>query len=260
VTSYIPFHWSTFTTNLAQIREYTWSLRLAEWVPIAGLVGAARRGLPHATLLGLWCFDYLVVKGGTDRASVYGWSYFRITLPGFPAYVLLACCIVFLIPGFGRRWRPSTARFAPLRVSRGLIAAAAIFAVYPLIVVLAHGPAAHNRVAIDESNNTVPVTSDLHVHVVQTPAGPSLRWQQPNVGSTKVGYVVLYAKGSTGCPPPTAARECHLTTPNLRHVHSLNFPAWQLGPGIYRVGLVAGPRIARNDGDLMLLSPPVLVR
>jgi hypothetical protein len=259
VSRYVPFHWSNFTTNLAQLREYGWSLRLAEWVPIAGLVGAARRGLPHAALLGLWCFDYLVLKGGA-KGDIYSWSFFRLTLPGFPAYVLLACCIVFLIPGLGRTWRPSAPATVPLRWSRGLIAVAAVFAVYPLIVVLAHGPAAHNRVAINDFNNTVPVTSDLGVHVVRTPVGPSLRWRKPSTGSTKVGFVILRSTGGTGCPPPSAARECHLVVQTVRLVHSLNFPVWQFSPGVYRVGMVAGPRIARDDGDMMLLSPPILVR
>src|SRR5262249_39970355 len=87
--TYIPFSWNTFNTNLAEIREYGWSLRLAEWLPVAGLVGAWRRGLPHAVLLGLWCADYMVLKGGKGGASVYQWSYFRLSMPGFPAYVLL---------------------------------------------------------------------------------------------------------------------------------------------------------------------------
>jgi Dolichyl-phosphate-mannose-protein mannosyltransferase len=259
-STYLPFHWSIFTTNLSELREYGWSLRLAEWFPIAGLIGALRRGLPHAVLLGLWCFGYLVVKGGTNRASVYEWSWFRLVMPGFPAYVLLCCCIVFLIPGLGRRWRPAAKEYTRFRFSRGLIVAVAVFAVYPFLVVVTHGPGASNRVAIDPQNNFVPVASDLHVHVVQTPTGPSLRWSKPATGSTKVAYAVFRLHNTTGCPPAGVGRECFFVTPSIRLVHSLNFPAWQYGPGVYRVGLVAGPRITRNDGDMLLLSPPILVR
>ena len=133
-----------------------------------------------------------------------------------------------------------------------------LLAVYPLVVVLAHGGPAGNRVAINTSNNTVPVTSDLHVHVAQTPAGPSLRWRQPRLGSTDVGYVV-YRGHDTGCPEPNTTHECHLSMPFFRLVHALNFPAWQFGPAIYRIGLVAGPRLARHDGDLLLLSPAIRV-
>jgi len=256
ITHYIPFSWSNFTTNLSELREYGWSLRLAEYLPLAGLIGAFRRGIPHAVLLGLWCIDYMVIKGGTT-ASVYEWSYFRLTMPGFPAYVLLTCCIVFLIPGFGRRWRPRVAQPTRLRFTPGLIAALAVLSVYPLIVVATHGGSADNRVALDTSNQLAVIAGDLHLKVVPTPAGPSLRWRQPNVGQTKVGYVVFRSK-IPGCV--TESRECMLAISPIRLVHSNNFPAWQFGSGLYRVGLVAGPRVSRLDGDLMLLSPPIRVR
>jgi hypothetical protein len=256
LTHYITFSWHTFNGNLSEIREYGWSLRLAEWLPIAGLVGVARRGIPQAVLLGFWCADYMLVKGGTAGASVYEWSYFRLTMPGFPAYVLLTCCIVFLVPGLGRQWRPLAARMTRLRPTPLLVAAVVVLSAYPLVFVLAHGGAPGGRVVLDTSNNLAVSTNDLHVKVVQTPAGPSLRWQQPNVGKTKVGYVIFRGANS-GCEP--GGRDCILTEQSVRLVHSLNFPAWQLGSGIYRVGLVAGPHISRRDGDLMLISPPVRV-
>jgi hypothetical protein len=256
-THYIPFHWHNFTTNLSELREYGWSLRLAEWVPIAGLVGVFRRGIPQAVLLGLWCIDYLVIKGGTSGSTIYSWSYFRYTMPGFPAFVLLACCVVFLIPGWGRRWRPIAARAVPLRATRGLIAIAVVFSLYPLVFVLAHGGPATNRVALDPSNNLAVIADSVHLEVVSTPAGPSLRWRRPAVGPTKVGFVVFRSQNS-GCVP--SERECDITASPIRLVHSLSFPAWQTGAGIYRIGIVAGPHVSRDDGDLYVLSPPVRVR
>jgi hypothetical protein len=257
VTHYVPFSWSGFTTNLAEIREYGWSLRVAEWLPVAGLVGVFRRGIPQGILLGVWCVDYLVFKGGTAGSTVYSWSYFRFTMPGFPAYVLLACSIVFLFPGLARQWRPRVQAATRLTPSRTLVAAAAVLALYPLVFVLAHGGPATNRVALDSSNNLSVISGAMHVHLVSTPAGPSLRWQQPSTGSTQVGYLVFKGPAS-GCTP--AGRECDFSQPLLRLVHAFAFPAWRFGKGVYRIGVVAGPRITKDDGDMMLLSPPVVVR
>jgi hypothetical protein len=257
INHYIPFSWNGFTGNLAQIREYGWSLRVAEWVPVAGLIGAFRRSIPQALLLGIWCFDYLVLKGGTAGATVYSWAFFRFTMPGFPAYVLLACCIVFALPGLGRRWLPRVKTATRLKPTRTLIAAAVVLGLYPFVFVLAHGGSATNKVALDSSNNLAAISDALHVHVVQTSAGPSVRWQQPDTGSTQVGYVV-FKDATSGCTP--AGRDCDFNDPLIALVHSLNFPAWRYGKGVYRIGLVAGPRISRNDGDMMLLSPPVVVR
>jgi len=257
LTRYIPFSWHDFNQNLAEIREYGWSLRLAEYLPIAGFVGALRRGLPQAVLLGFWCVDYLVFKGGTSLASVYDWSWFRYTMPGFPPYVLLTCCIVFLIPGLGRRWHPRVTKPTRLRLTGWLVATVAILVVYPFLVVVTHGGPADNRVALNSANNLGVIAGDLHVTVAQTPKGPSLRWRQPNTNGTKVGFVILRADGQ-GCR--TVARECSLDMTTIRLVHSLSFPVWQTGPGYYRVALVAGPRITPEDGDMLLLSPAIRVR
>ena len=257
ISSYMRFNWTEFTSNLAQLREYGWSLRIAEWVPLAGLVGALRRGIPQAVLLGVWCLDYLVLKGGTAGGTVYSWAFFRLTMPGFPAYVLLACCIVFAVPGLYRQWRQRLQSAVRLKPTRTLVAAAVVLAVYPLVFVVAHGGPATNSVALNTTDNLAVISDALHVHVVSTAKGSSLRWQQPNTGSSGVGYVVF--RGTTdGCTPEM--RECVFGEPPLKLVHSLNFPAWQYGKGVYRIALVAGPRASREDGDMMLLSPPVVVR
>ncbi len=40
---YIHFNWNTFRGNLDGFREWGWSKRLLEWLPIAGLIGLARK-------------------------------------------------------------------------------------------------------------------------------------------------------------------------------------------------------------------------
>ena len=49
---YVNLDWHHLSQNLDGIREYFWSNRLVEWIPIAGALGAFRRSPPKATFLG----------------------------------------------------------------------------------------------------------------------------------------------------------------------------------------------------------------
>jgi hypothetical protein len=197
----------------------------------------------------------MILKGGTPSASVYEWSYFRLTMPGFPAYVLLAACIVFLIPGLGRRWRSTAPAAVPLRFSRALALAGVVLVIYPLVLIVSTRAHAGNRVAYETSANLLtPVVSSLGLQVGADGGKTHLHWRQPDVGSTDVWYVV-YRGEDDGCDPGKT-RYCEFAMPLAAVVHGTSWTTSKPGPGVWRVGVIADPRATPHDGDLLLLSTP----
>src|SRR5580693_2277442 len=60
----LGFRWSVLTTNLIWLRKEGWSLRIVEWLLLAGIVGALRRGLATGVLVAGWAVAFLVLEGG----------------------------------------------------------------------------------------------------------------------------------------------------------------------------------------------------
>lgn len=96
--SFGPVDWGQFTENMAGLREYFWSQRLLQWLPLAGTIAVARRSMPLALLLGGWMLSFGVVEGSQPAAGLDGGGIFRVLLPALPAYVLLGAAIPLLVP------------------------------------------------------------------------------------------------------------------------------------------------------------------
>ncbi len=82
--------------NFTFIREYFYSLRALEFLPIAGAIAIARRSPPAALLIGGWFAAFLMIRGSSTE--VLDGSFYRMMLPALPAYVLLAASIPLLAP------------------------------------------------------------------------------------------------------------------------------------------------------------------
>ena len=93
-----------------------------EWLPIAGCIALLARSRRAFLLIGSWFIVFLLAKGTYIPASIEDASFFRILMPAFPAYLLLAAAIVLLVPGV--RARPE--RVTPLLAGRKLTIALAI--------------------------------------------------------------------------------------------------------------------------------------
>jgi hypothetical protein len=261
-TRYLPFDWGQFTLNLARMREVGWSLRVVEFIPIAGTIGAWRRGRHYAVLLALWCGAYLIVKGSAKgRSDVYSTTFFRLTMPGFAAFVLLAACIVFCVPGLGREWRARAARAVPLRWTPALVVAVALLAVYPLAVIAVSHPARAQWAAKENAHNLlVPIAGDLHPDATRSGGRTRLRWTPPPTGSTHVSYVV-YRGSSDGCTPrASGAKDCDFDLPLAAVTRDTHWTDPRPGRATYRVGLVADPLDRARKGDLLMLSRAVAPR
>jgi hypothetical protein len=184
-------------------------------------------------------------------------SFFRLTMPGFPAYVLLAACVVFLIPGLGRTWRPRADKISRLRPTRALVAAVAVLAAYPLVAVALMRPASASTVAQDNGANLlVPIAGSLHLEARSVRGVTDLSWDAPAAGRTEVWYAI-YRATTDGCTPPFyGPKVCEFSMPLIAVVRGTH---WQTTPGTwtYRVGVLASPVVSDRGGDVLMLSPAV---
>ena len=80
----------TWKQNMSNLREFSWSARVIQWLPLAGALAVARRSFPVAGCCSAGCSAYVVVKGAADVATVESGSYWRLIMPALPAFVLLA--------------------------------------------------------------------------------------------------------------------------------------------------------------------------
>jgi len=98
-----------FTGSMNGLREYLWSNRLLQWLPLAGAIGAARGSLPLAFLLGGWFGAFALAYGPSPQISVEDGSFLVAFVPALPAFCLLVACVPLLVPTLPARLdSPST--------------------------------------------------------------------------------------------------------------------------------------------------------
>ncbi len=195
IRRYVDFDWGNLGHNLDLIREYFWSNRLVEWLPLAGAVGALRRSPPKAVLLAVWLAAYVVVKGTNRVSSVDTASFWRLLAPAWPAYLLLALSIVALVPTVGPLVTGAAATPAgggrPRSLRRPLVAAAIVLGLVPLAIVVALPRDTEHRGVRDGSRNLY-VAVDPAFRPATTVRGGqvTLTWTGPSSGSVRPTYIV----------------------------------------------------------------------
>ena len=95
-----------FKANMASLREYFWSHRVMQWIPIAGVVAIAQRSPPAALAIGSWLGAYVLFRAAQPAIEVENGDFFRALLPAFPPYVLLAASLPLLVPTLAARLGP----------------------------------------------------------------------------------------------------------------------------------------------------------
>jgi hypothetical protein len=273
VTRYLTVDWDALGVNLDLLREFGWSVRVAEWVPLAGLVAVGRRSIPKAALLGVWFFAFLLVKGGSDKARVEDASFFRLLMPSFPAYVLLLALIPLLVPTLGPRLAdrfPAAAR--PLRRS-AVVAAAVVFALVPLLLVATARPQSQPVAGrYLEQKVFVPASGELRLSATRTGRSVRLDWEPPAAAAGTIYYLLRsparYFPVTRLEPPADEGMQCkqgavldcivwmkhRVVTRERSLVDSPPRGRWT-----YRVAVAANWRDDPAGGDILLLSRPVTV-
>jgi hypothetical protein len=99
----VDVSWDAFSANMAGLREYLWSNRVLQWLPIAGAVGLGRRSIPVAALVGGWFGAFALAEGASPNLPVGDGSFLAAFVPALPAYALLAAAIPLLVPGVPAR-------------------------------------------------------------------------------------------------------------------------------------------------------------
>lgn len=92
-----------FDGAMAGLREYFWSQRLLQWLPLAGVIAVARRSVPLALALAAWLGGYVVLRWAHPGAGYEDGEVFRELLPALPAYVLLVSALPLLVPTLAAR-------------------------------------------------------------------------------------------------------------------------------------------------------------
>lgn len=257
--------WGHLREVLNSLREHFWVARVIEWLPVAGLIALLLRARRGVLLVGTWFTAYLLAKGTYLPASVEDASFWRIMMPAFPAYLILAAGVVLLVPGV--RARPTRSTPPPRSRTFGiaLTAAVAVFTIVPLGVIAAT-PRLHDsgRQALRLGDNLIPVTP-VGLHAVTKGSSVRLSWQAPTASS--VFYQVL--RRETQAPgtgvvcagkPAAASDDCELlmnaaaTTKATSAVDRPGRGTWE-----YRVGVASNWLNDPSLGDVYVVSPPVTV-
>jgi hypothetical protein len=280
VSRYFHFDWWRMHQNYLELREFFWSVRLLQWLPLAGFIGAARRSWPKALLLAGWIGAFILVKGSSNAGSVESGILLRLFLPGFAPFLIFTAMIPLLLPTLGPRiWERFPLRAWTFPRRRVLaIAAAVVFGVLPLLLFAALTPLRSNAAVKDfQFYVLVPADKSFTVDVRRTPngAGELVSWKPPS-SSASVFYRVYRSRPSVPAPDPTlppghdgirclppntyghpGAADCRLEMTYIGVTRDHSFvdhpPA---GAWTYRIGLTANWLNDASHGDTMLLSGP----
>jgi hypothetical protein len=270
----IHLNFDTWKQNMSNLREFTWSGRLLQFLPLAGTVAVARRSIPAAALFLVWLLGFVVVKGAASVATVESGSYWRLIMPALPAFVLLTAATPLLVPTFVERMGP---RLAPVPGRRpGLrttIAVVAFLAIVPLAVILAADQMHLSReptppyayvipeLVVDEIG--VPVDPGVVSLDVRRVGGANVLTWTDSTTRARTFYRVYRSSPSRGfsemvCEPRGVDR-CDLRAETLDTTRDRRFvdpnpPA----DAVYRVGVAANWLDESDRGDVFAISPPAV--
>lgn len=262
----------TWKQNMSNLREFSWSARLLQWLPLAGALAVARRSLPAAGLLLGWLLAYGVVKGSAGVATVESGSYWRLVMPALPAFVLLSASVPLLVPTAMRRLGP---RLLPRRARpprwRTTVAVMAVTGLAPLAwlvaadvsTVVARPDGTFGAAQVVVADIGVPADDDVvTLAVARTPAGNVLTWTDAT-SRARTFYRVYRASTAIGFSDLVCEREqerqCILRAETLGTTRARRFvdpdpPA----DAIYRIGVAANWLDDPNRGDVFALSAPIV--
>ncbi|MFL6011396.1 MAG: hypothetical protein ACJ734_06365 [Gaiellaceae bacterium] len=257
--------WEHLHQVVLGLREHFWASRVIEFLPLAGCVALLLRSLRGFLLVGTWFIAYLLVKGTYVLGGIDDASFFRLFMPGYPAYALLAAATVLLVPGV--RVRPAAAApwLSPRALTICVAAAALVFAVVPLAVVAAVPPLHDGgRQAVQLDISLIPVSKDIQARAVPQTDGVHLSWH----GSSPSGGAVFYRiyrrdRNDVACGGRlnNAADDCRLYSDAIAVTRSTTFVDHPPpGNWTYRIGVSANWLNDPSLGDVYVVSRPAAVR
>jgi len=265
VHKYVNIDFQHLAQNLHDLREVFWSLRLLEFLLVAGAVGLIARARWKGIFVVGWFVAFALIKGTVSYSNVYDASLYRFLLPAWPAWTLIVAGVVFCWPvGTAVRARQRAldlARAGASRVvDRRIVAGAAlVLALGPLLVIVADSPAKPGAI-IDENYTGAPVpVADFGIHVHQTGAH-SVRFTWNAIGTKRAATTyVIFKDATNGCGPMDPVHPlCRFKMQFIGSTHSTEFvDAQAVTRRFYRVGLAIGATIQVDYQSFLLMSKPV---
>jgi hypothetical protein len=256
--------WEHLHQVLLGLREHFWVSRVIEWLPLGGMVALLLRSRRAFLLVGTWFVAYLLMKGTYIPASIDDASFFRILMPAFPAYLLLAAAVVLLAPGVRARAGRGTFPLAGRRLTAALAAAVAVFVVAPLAVIAAVPPLHdQGRQAVRQGDSLVPVSGAIAPRATVVGDTVRLSWRPQSAGSSGLFYRILrtnWQNGGLSCAnvPRHASDDCRLFLDAPAATRTASFSDRPgRGTWTYRVGVSANWLNDPRYGDVYVVSPPV---
>jgi hypothetical protein len=267
----VHLDFDTWKQNMSGLREFTWSARVLQFLPLAGAIALARRSFAAAGLLLAWLLGYVVVKGAADVATVESGSYWRLIMPALPAFVLLSASVPLLVPTFLERMGPHLAPLPGRRPGlRPTVAIVAFLAVVPIVWLLAartaHSVALQHPAVFDSEEvivDEIGVPSDggvVSLSVRRVGGSNVLAWKD-ETSRARTFYRVYRASPSRGFPDTICqiqgGRRCELRAETLLTTRDHTYVD-QSPPddAVYRVGVAANWLDDEGRGDVFALSPP----
>jgi hypothetical protein len=252
IHQYIHPSWSFFTAELHDIEQHFWSVRILEWLAIAGTIGLLRRSRPIGLLFGGWFFSMLAVKWTSpNHGTIADSDLLRQSIPTIPAALVILAGVLLLFPGLPHRLpraeqRPWATRRIRLGLAVGLVT---LFAVLP--AALAAGlPLLSTSDAISYYTQSgaslsapFPVDSSWRPSVVAGKGGTvRLAWPRLQPLGATMEYNVLRAPGTQPvvCDTTSGGAQCRLNADIVSAIKGTSFvdhpPA---GRWTYRIAAVA---------------------
>jgi hypothetical protein len=275
---YVPLDADQINQQFLGFREYFWSARLLEFLPVAGFLAVARRSFAKAVFFGVWLGAFFVVKGSSVAVNVETGSIWRLLMPAWPAYFFLTISIPLLVPVWGPRLADRFA--APLRAirwPRALLVAIAVALAVP-IVASAALPSSSGKTAakLPLQSLFLPVERDFGLTVTPVERGLELNWNAPAPLGADTFFVVYgapfeYHLETTDprvvhegilCEPTGHAPRCTLEMKEVERTRDSRVIVPDPGPGTwtYRVGVAGNWRNDESLGDPFVVSKPLSVR
>lgn len=256
--------WEHLHQVLLGFREHFWISRVIEWLPVAGFVGLVARSRRGVLLVGTWFVVYLLAKGTYIPASIDDASFFRIMLPAFPAYILLAASVSLLVPGVRARPAPVQPDRPGRRLTVAVAAIFCLFAVVPLAVVAAV-PRLHDQgtLAVRSPDTLVPVSGTVQLGAQG--GAVRLEWHGLKPRTAGAFYHVLRAgsPSDVGCAGRLngSSDNCVLSAQSIATTRRTSFSDHP-GPGTwtYRIGVAANWLDDPSLGDIYLVTKPAVAK
>jgi hypothetical protein len=264
---YIQLDLDHWRLQMAQLREFFFSPRLAQWAPLAGLLAVVRaRRSAIAGLLAGWLAAFIVVKGFNENADIQANTFWRLLMPAWPAYLLLLASIPLLVPTLIRRLGP---RLAP-PTDTAVRARWVVVALVLTILIPAAATAASSRVSpptpaivpITASGNILtPVDKGIEVKTESARKALRLTWSD-GPWNAKVFYRVYRSTRPDGDLLCTTSNSqtwvCYLYGEPIGTTRDHSFLVPDAPPGAtYRIGVGTNWANDPELGDIFVFSPPV---